>query len=282
MSAESKGWTAAPISFLALTLVLSLADAPAFSQGDETRAKAEARIESALTDYATALAETDRDARLAGFSRAEQGFASIVREGVETPALFTNLGNAAFQAAHPGRAVLAYRRALALDPNAMVPRQNLAHFRSLLPAWVPTPNEAAGAQTLLFYRGIPTSLRAALAAGSFLLGALGFALAIRRKEGAWRGLGYFAWVVWALLLASVLLDGNEDRRDFAVIMVEETPARSADSDLAPLSLPDPLPAGVEVERLETRTEWSRVRLANGRDVWVRNSAVTSIGRSQSL
>ena len=280
MRAGSRGWTAAFI------LLLALVGAPGFSQGDETRTKAETRIEAALADYAEALAETDRDARLAGFSRAEQGFDSVVREGIETPALFTNLGNAAFQAAHPGRAVLAYRRALALDSNATVPRQNLAHFRSLLPSWVPTPNEAEGAQSLLFYRAIPTSIRAALAAGAFLLGALAFAVAVRRKEGAWRGLGYFAWVVWALLLASVLLDGEEDRRDFAVIMVAETPARSADSALAPLSLPDPLPAGVEVERLETRAEWSRVRLANGRDVWVRNSAVTSIvgsvGRSQPL
>lgn len=276
MSAGSRAWAAA------LILLFALFGAPAFSQGDETRAKAEARLEAALTDYAAALAETDRDARLAGFSRAEQGFASVVREGVETPALFTNLGNAAFQAADPGRAVLAYRRALALDPNATVPRQNLAHFRSLLPNWVPTPSEAEGAQSLLFYRAIPSSLRAALAGAAFLLGALAFALAVRRKEGAWRGLGYFAWVVWALLLASVLVDGEEDRRDFAVIMVAETPARSADSALAPLSLPDPLPAGVEVERLETRAEWSRVRLANGRDVWVRNSAVTSVELSQSL
>ena len=254
---------------------------PAWSQGAGEQgglaaSSTEAQLERALADYAMALAETDRDVRLAGFSRAEQGFAAVVREGVETPALLTNLGNAAFQAAHPGRAVLAYRRALALDPNAVVPRQNLAHFRSLLPSWVPTPSEAEGAQSLLFYRAIPLSMRSGLAAGAFALGAGAFVLAVRRKEGAWRGLGYFAWVVWALLLASVLLDGREAQRDFAVISVAETPARSADSALAPLSLPDPLPAGVEVERLEKRAEWSRVRLANGRDVWVRNSAVTSI------
>jgi hypothetical protein len=264
-----------------LVCVLLLASATGFAQSDASRVATRERLEAALADYALALAETDRDARLAGFSRAEQGFASVVQDGVETPALFTNLGNAAFQAAHPGRAVLAYRRALALDPNAAVPRQNLAHFRSLLPSWVPTPSEAEGAQSLLFYRVIPSALRGTLAAAFFVLGSLGFALAIRRKAGAWRGLGYFAWTVWALLLASVLLDGQEDRRDWAVIMVAETPARSADSALAPLSLPDPLPAGVEVERLEERAEWSRVRLANGRDIWVRNSAVTSVGFSES-
>lgn len=273
------------LSLLAVSALILVGD-PAHGKGTEgegdlvsssvASSSIDAQLERALADYATALAETDRDERLAGFSRAEQGFAAVVREGIATPSLFTNLGNAAFQAAHPGRAVLAYRRALVLDPNAAVPRQNLAHFRSLLPSWVPTPSDAANAQSLLFYRAIPSSVRSGLAALAFVLGAGAFALAIRRKEGAWRGLGYFAWVVWALLLLSVVLDGREDRRDFAVISVAETPARSADSALAPLSLPDPLPAGVEVERLEMRAEWSRVRLANGRDVWVRNSAVTSI------
>ena len=237
------------LGVLSFVVALFAVGTPAFGQS-AADTSAETRIEAALADYAAALAETDRDARLAGFSRAEQGFSAAAAEGAETPALLTNLGNAAFQAAHPGRAVLAYRRALALDPNAVVPRQNLAHFRSLLPSWVPTPSEADGTQSFLFYRAIPLSVRASFAAGFFALGALCFVLGIRRKEGAWRGGGYFSWVIWGLLLASVLADGQEERRDFAVIMVAETPARSADSALAPLSLSDPLPAGVEVERLE--------------------------------
>ncbi|MFK7898138.1 MAG: hypothetical protein AB8G23_20065 [Myxococcota bacterium] len=266
-------WLASMIAFGVILLGIGFSSGPAQAEAGDAL---DARLEGALGEYAAALRETDRDARLAGFSRAEQGFAAVVREGVETPALFTNWGNAAFQAAHPGVAVLAYRRALALDSNAAVPRQNLAHFRSLLPGWVPTPSEAEGAESLLFYRVIPAPLRASFASGFFALGAMGFALAIRRKESAWRGLGYLAWIVWGLLLASVFFDRDEEGRDFAVVMMAETPARSADSALAPLSLPDPLPAGVEVERLERRAEWSRVRLANGRDVWVRNSALTSV------
>ena len=45
---------------------------------------------------------------------------------------------------------------------------------------------------------------------------------------------------------------------------------------AALAFPDPLPQGVEVERLEVRGDFARVRLANGRDVWVRGSSVTPI------
>ena len=62
----------------------------------------------------------------------------------------------------------------------------------------------------------------------------------------------------------------------AVLTGNEVLARSADSSLAPLALPEPLPAGVEVDLLEQRAEWSRVRLANGREIWVRSSSVTAV------
>ena len=61
-----------------------------------------------------------------------------------------------------------------------------------------------------------------------------------------------------------------------MIVVDETPARSADSSLAPLAFPEPLPAGTEVHVAEARSPWARVRLANGRDAWVQESSVTRV------
>ena len=46
--------------------------------------------------------------------------------------------------------------------------------------------------------------------------------------------------------------------------------------LARLAFPDPLPQGVEALRLETRGDFARIRLANGRDVWVRNGSLTPV------
>jgi uncharacterized protein YgiM (DUF1202 family) len=37
-----------------------------------------------------------------------------------------------------------------------------------------------------------------------------------------------------------------------------------------------LPGGTEVRILETRSPWLRVRLANGRDAWVAESALTPV------
>jgi len=269
------GQLAALVASLLVAALFGAASIPAQASGSDRRE----RLERALDDYANAQAESDRDARRAGFSRSEQGFAALIEEGGATPALLTNLGNAALQAGHVGQAVLAYQRALRLDPSApssRTARQNLAHLRSLLPGWVPRPSEDEGADTLFIYRRIPESIRSLAAAGCFALAALLLAVSIRRREGPWRGLAIGASIVWLGLLASVVLDDPSGEGEAAVLTADETPARSSDSAMAPLAFPEPLPPGVEVERLEVRGDFARIRLANGRDVWVRSSNVTPV------
>lgn len=234
------------------------------------------RLEQALDEYAKALEETDRGARLAGFARAEAGFASLIERGFQNAELYSNLGNASLQAEQVGRAVVAYHRALRLDPDATKARQNLAHIRSRLPSWVPRRTTPDLPQTLFFYRRISQATRGTLAAGIFALGSLCFAISIRRREGVWRGAALAAGGIWSLLLASIVFDAEADHPNLAVITADETLARSADSRLAALAYPEPLPSGVEVDILEERAEWTRIRLENGRDVWVRASTLTRV------
>jgi len=239
------------------------------------------RLEQALSLYAEALESTDRDARLAAFARAEVGFASIAEHGAHNAALQTNLGNAALQAEHLGQAVLAYHRALELDPAASAAQQNLVHVRSLLPSWVPRPAASESVDALHFYRRLSATLRFDLAAGAFLLAAMSLAVSVRRRDGGWRGLAFVAGLAWLLLLSSVLFDSQTHKANEAVVTTDETLARSADSRLAALALPEPLPAGAEVEVLEERSRWARIRLYNGRDVWVLASAVTRVDGGDS-
>ena len=187
-----------------------------------------------------------------------------------------NLGNAALQAQHPGQAVLAYHRALRLSADATTARQNLTHVRSRLPSWVPRPETAAGAQTMLFYRQINRETRSLLAAICFAGMATCVALTVRRREGAWRGLAILMGVGWGIGIASLVYDAASAEDNRAVLIADEVLARSADSSLAPLALPDPLPAGVEVDLLEQRNEWTRVRLFNGREIWVKSSSVERV------
>jgi len=64
-----------------------------------------------------------------------------------------------------------------------------------------------------------------------------------------------------------------------VVVAPETVARAADSPIAPSAFPEPLPGGVELRILETRSPWLRVRLANGRDAWVAESSVARVDGS---
>jgi tetratricopeptide (TPR) repeat protein len=243
---------------------------------DPMRLDREARLQQALAEYAAGLREADRSERLARFARAERAFASLVEDGVETAPLWTNLGNAALQAGHTGRAVLAYQRALRLDFDAHGARQNLAHVRERLPAWVPRPVDPEGRGSGFDPRRIAPGIRQMGAGLAFFLVALFSFLFVRRGETVWRALALLSLVVWLLIVASLFADARSGQSEWAVVTVDEAIARSADSSLAALALPDPLPSGVEVRRLERRGDWARVRLGNGRDVWVRASHITAV------
>lgn len=233
-------------------------------------------LDRALEDYASALAEPEREARRDGFVRAYLGFSALFEDGVTTAPLLTNLGNAALQAGRMGEAVLAYRRAIDVDPGAGKARQNLDHLRRQLPGGVPRPGPAEGASPPILERVFSPVIWSAIAALSFVVFAAALAVSVRWQEGAWRGVALLAAVVWAVIVGSFVYDSVAIESEWAVVTADEAMARSADSALAPLAWPDPLPAGVEVRLVESREGWTRVRLSNGRDVWLRESNLTRV------
>jgi len=233
-------------------------------------------ISRALDAYASALEESSRDSRLASFEEAERGFAASIANGAHNAALYTNLGNAALQAEHTGTAVLAYHRALYLDATFPRALQNLEHVRTTLPAWVPRPEPAGVLDTFFFYRSFARDTRSFAGAFAFALAGLCAALAIRTRQGLWRAAAVLCGFAWLGLSGSVWFDSRSDARAKAVVIADEVLARSADSALAALAFPAPLPGGTEVAVLEVRSPWTRIRLANGREAWVNESSVTRV------
>lgn len=230
----------------------------------------------AVESYTRALETEERDPRLESFRRAQLLFESIAARGVRTADLYTNLGNAALQAEDLGGAVLAYRRALRLDADHPRALQNLAHARGLLPSWVPRPEPAGVLDSLLvWHRSIPPDTRGLLAAACFAVASLLLASSIRFGVGALRTAAVLPGMAWLAVVAAGVLDPGE-APGRAVVTGSETIARAADSSLAPSAFPQPLPPGAEVRVLEERDPWLRVRLANGRDAWVKASSVTRI------
>lgn len=251
--------------------------------GAAAAASSQKLLEEAVSQYRAALEVADRDQRLAQFRRAELLFARLAEgetegaAGIRNADLYVNLGNAALGAERLGPAIVAYRRALLLDPDHHRAQQNLAHARTLLPAWVPQPQAGGMLDTFFAWSGrLSTGELQLLAAGAFLLAALLLAGSILWRQTTLRHLALIPAAAWLLLLA--LLPASGGSPNAAVVVVPEVVARAADSAHAPPRLPQPLPSGAEVEIVERRDSWLRVRLADNRDAWLPQSAVELVGR----
>jgi len=237
----------------------------------------DATLSQAIESYTQAQAARDRDRRLAGFHQAQRLFEHAVAQGAHSADLYTNLGNAALQAERLGPAILAYRRALALDPDRTRARQNLHQARTLLPAWVPRPApEGALASFFIWRHFLNPAEQATIAALCFLLAALLLAIAIYRSSLLARNLAFLPLLAWLGLLLSVAIETRSSAGTQAVLVADETIARAADSPNAPTRFAQPLPAGTEVEIRETREHWVHITFANGRDAWVARGAVAAV------
>jgi len=250
-----------------IVLSLSVAAFASAAAGDAT-------LDQALAAYRAAQETSSAADRPAAFARAERLFAAATSSGSAGPELWTDLGTAALQAEHLGTAILAYRRALALDPDNHHAIQNLAHARTLLPPSVPRPESGSFFDSFLAWQhSMSSGERRGGAAVAFFIGAAMLGGAIASGSAALRFLSALALVVWAILVGSETLATTERA---GVLTAPDTVARAADSRNAPARFAEPLPAGTEVTIAEVRGDWARIVLANGRDAWVAKAAVEPV------
>ena len=235
-------------------------------------------LSEAVIEYDGALNATDHDLRTDRFRRAQRLFGQVIEdETFRNASLYVNMGNAALQGEQLGDAILAYRRALQIEPGHGQARQNLDHARRLLPGWVPRPDRNTLLDTFLFwYQAMSRSGRALVSTICFALTCVLLSIAIRWKIGWARHTAVFVGVVWLAMVALGQWDQWSSAADQVVVTTPNVVARAADSAGAPARFAEPLPAGTEAQVIERREKWSRIRLANHRDAWVRASAVTSV------
>ncbi len=168
---------------------------------------ARADVVTAVDTYTRALETVDRGSRVAAFRQAERLFEQLVADGARNADLYTNLGNAALQGEHLGRAILAYRRALRLDPDHSRALQNLEHARGLLPDWVPR-RELGGLAGSLFvwHRTLARHERALGAALCFLVAGALIACGVRFRQSAFRNAAWLPGLLWLAFVASLLVE----------------------------------------------------------------------------
>ena len=240
-------------------------------------------VAQAASTYQAALETPDRNHRVQKFSEAEALFAkaiSTVRDSSASQSssdasaeLYVNLGNAALGAEHLGAAILAYRRALVVDPDHGRAKQNVEHARKFIADWVPKPDQEILLGSFFDWtRHLKSSDWFGFAGIAFLIAAVCCAIFLRTENRVLRALAITFGVIWIAALI-VGFSQSDSVTPIAVVVVPETTARSADSIHAPARFPEPLPSGTELEIVDDRGEWLRVRMFDGREVWVRASAV---------
>ena len=243
-----------------------------------------ARIQLAVEQYTEAMECTDRAQRLSLFSRAEQLFRQIIdgdgdHPPISNPDLYVNLGNAALQAERFGPAIVAYRRALAMDPQDSRAHQNLSHVRSLLPKWVRYDDTHNLIDSLFFWQSLLPVAHIQVCGGICFLFAAGLvAWGVLRQQNLLRNLAVVPLIAWAVILASLFLHPDEATR-FNAVVVHESLVYTADSRNSPPRLFKPLPSGAELKLIRQRDRWSELELPDGRTGWVLSAGIDTISNA---
>ena len=254
-------------AWLAAAVLALVASIPASAQAGS--------LDGARAAYREALDETDRLLRVRLFAKAERALRPLAATHPHASALQVDWGNAALGAQDAGRAVLAYRRALRLAPGDARARANLAWLRDQQPVWLPRPASAGAIDSLLFWRERFTPAQLLLAGAVAFAGAALLLAPWSPRQPRWlRSAGAVLLLAWMGTTASALF--TDDHDDALVVVADGAVLRTADSLGAAPAFANPLPAGTELGRIESRQAWLRVSLADGTVGWLPAASVAPV------
>ena len=217
------------------------------------RAQADATFAKANADYAAGH-----------FPAAIADYESLVKNREWNPSLFYNLGNAYFRAGDPGRAVLNYERALALDPAQPEARANLQLVREQARALELTGSWAE--QHLAYFTRDQFAWLAAAAFWGAAAIFSGLYFSGRRPV---------VWIFALLVLGTISvgaafavyeLETGSAGSDLAIVTGRNIQARLATAESAGAVLL--LPPGSEIKILSTRGNWLYAALPNDLRGWI--------------
>ncbi|MBR1575170.1 MAG: BatD family protein [Bacteroidales bacterium] len=202
-----------------------------------------------------------------------QAWLSIESEGLESAALYSNIGDAWYKSGDLARAILYYERALKLDPSCADARYNLALAHTFLQDRIESVPEfflaawsrqlgnklSSNTWTLLFFILLAGSLASLLV---FLLG----------RAPGWRKAGFYLAILPFLFSAGALSVAAGQRAaarrtDTAIILrpvvtVRSSPGSEGAKDLFVLH------EGTKVRILDRVGDWQNVSLSDGRQGWI--------------
>ncbi len=225
-----------------------------------------------LISHSVLLAETADSSFQRGNARyaasdypgAAAAYEEAAHAGAWSPNLFYNLGNTRFREGDFGRAILNYRRTIALERDHLEATANLrlARARTQALEFKPSPS--------LHYIGLVSSNAYTIAAA--ILFWAGLLLLWRRHGPALFLGGLFVILAAACGFALFLLERTTAGE--AVIVAKDVQARVATTETARGLLA--LPPGSEVRILQQRGDWSYAELPDNQRGWIDSKAAELI------
>ena len=243
---------------LALLLMLLL-PLSASAAGDEY-------IDSLWTNATTAYSE-------GRWADAIDGYSLVEASGLESPALYCNIGSAYFKSGDYPHAVLYYERALKLDPSYSDARYNLEVVSGFIQDRIdPVPEFVLKTWTKAVCYILDSDAWAWLFIAFLALTcAMVIVLFLSARTG-WKRTGFFSAIVFLILAVASLSFSLWQRKDYmradsAVVMrpvtsVKSAPSGESSSDLFILH------EGTVVRVLDEVGEWNNIELADGRQGWI--------------
>jgi tetratricopeptide (TPR) repeat protein len=206
------------------------------------------------------------------FSSALEKFHQIEELGLESPALYFNLGNTYYKLDRVGKSILYYERALRLDPKDEDVLANLAIANQATVDKITPPPEFALASWLrwaLYLFPVSTLLRS-LAVFYLALGGLATTLIIARGSALSSLIKKAALVTLVVLLATAVLflaQWQDSRnRVEAIVMAEELPAMDAPGESGTKLFT--IHEGTKVRIEQSSNDWVEIVLSDGKIGWV--------------
>ena len=218
------------------------------------------------------FAKANQEYAAGHYQQAIDGYESLVRANRWNAVLFYNLGNAWFRKGDPGRAILQYERALALDRQHPEAQANLRLVRDEARA-LELPKTLADR-----YLGFATPTQYVwTAALAFWIATFALALLLlgSRRSGSTMAIFVSALLVFGgAVFAYYTIENGPQGRAVAIVTGKNIEARLATADNAGAVLA--LPAGSEVKILSKRGEWVYAALPNNLNGWIPATSVEPV------
>ncbi|WP_430810037.1 MULTISPECIES: tetratricopeptide repeat protein [unclassified Carboxylicivirga] len=214
------------------------------------------------------------------FQSAIQAYNEILSTGLESGALYFNLGNAYYKNGELAQAILHYERALLLKPHDKDIRYNLELAYSQTTDKIETVDAFFLSKWIIDFRNKTTSdTWAFIGVACFILTLMMAAFfffsksVFLKKAGFYLGIGLLAATLITLTFSSRQKSKLEIRNHAIVFSPSLTVKSSPDASGTEIFI---LHEGTKVEIISTLGHWKEIQIADGTIGWVEEDAITII------